>query len=155
MLWYAHSIRLTNLWPVYCIGSYGSFIILLFSPDNIDINECAQGTHRCEQKCRNTAGSYTCSCNSGYTLESDGQSCTATTSTTCGGQLVTAVGSFQTPGWPNNYPREDFQCEWTIHFPYNGYAVQFTIDSSASFAYSLCILACHNFSEYIIKFYRS
>ena len=41
----------------------------------IDINECAQGTDLCEQDCHNVPGSYLCSCNSGYTLNSDGHTC--------------------------------------------------------------------------------
>ena len=41
-----------------------------------DVDECSDGTHNCDQVCTNTNGSYTCSCNSGFTLGSDGQSCT-------------------------------------------------------------------------------
>ncbi|CAL1526080.1 unnamed protein product, partial [Lymnaea stagnalis] len=41
----------------------------------IDINECAEQTHRCEQKCVNTPGSYNCSCEQGYTLQGDKYSC--------------------------------------------------------------------------------
>ena len=33
------------------------------------------GTDTCEQNCHNTVGSYTCSCNAGYTLNSDGHTC--------------------------------------------------------------------------------
>ena len=40
-----------------------------------DINECTSRAHNCAQVCTNTAGSFTCSCNSGYTLEADGHSC--------------------------------------------------------------------------------
>ena len=40
-----------------------------------DINECHANTDRCQQECRNTRGSYTCSCRSGYRLRSDGRSC--------------------------------------------------------------------------------
>ena len=29
----------------------------------------------CEQICNNTVGSYTCSCNNGYSLNSDGRNC--------------------------------------------------------------------------------
>ncbi len=42
-----------------------------------DINECTNGTHRCEQICRNTPGSYTCSCNAGYVLANDRHGCTS------------------------------------------------------------------------------
>ena len=41
----------------------------------IDINECADGTHRCSQACRNNIGSYTCLCNQGYLLTSDNRTC--------------------------------------------------------------------------------
>ena len=42
-----------------------------------DINECTTGTHRCEQICRNTPGSYTCSCNAGHVLANDRYGCTS------------------------------------------------------------------------------
>ena len=41
----------------------------------IDANECLVGSDSCAQTCHNTAGSYTCSCNSGYRLNLDGHSC--------------------------------------------------------------------------------
>ena len=40
-----------------------------------DIIECEEQTDRCAQNCINSPGSYTCSCNSGYRLQSDGFSC--------------------------------------------------------------------------------
>ena len=40
-----------------------------------DINECASNNGGCQHNCRNTAGSFDCSCRSGYTLASDGKSC--------------------------------------------------------------------------------
>ena len=39
----------------------------------IDLNECAYAD--CEQECKNTVGSYYCYCNSGYTLNSNEESC--------------------------------------------------------------------------------
>ena len=41
----------------------------------LDIDECAEGTDRCAQNCHNTIGSYTCSCNVGYRLNSNGYDC--------------------------------------------------------------------------------
>ena len=40
-----------------------------------DINECVEGIHDCNQNatCNNTEGSFTCSCNTGYT--GNGSSC--------------------------------------------------------------------------------
>lgn len=40
-----------------------------------DINECALATDACNQNCHNTAGGYTCSCNTGYILNSDRRTC--------------------------------------------------------------------------------
>ena len=40
-----------------------------------DINECTEGLSGCAHTCINTIGSYTCTCNPGYHLASDGQSC--------------------------------------------------------------------------------
>ena len=41
-----------------------------------DINECDQNMHNCDVNaiCMNTNGSFTCSCNDGYT--GDGMTCT-------------------------------------------------------------------------------
>ena len=41
-----------------------------------DINECVENRDNCEQLCNNRAGAFTCSCRSGYQLDSDGRSCT-------------------------------------------------------------------------------
>ena len=40
-----------------------------------DIDECADGTHTCDSNavCADTDGTFTCTCDSGYT--GDGQSC--------------------------------------------------------------------------------
>ena len=40
-----------------------------------DIDECGLGIGKCQHICHNTAGSFYCSCNDGYTLESDGINC--------------------------------------------------------------------------------
>ena len=42
---------------------------------SIDINECSDGYHSCEQMCNNTKGSYHCLCFDGYELNGDGYSC--------------------------------------------------------------------------------
>ena len=47
-------------------------IILLTCPDT---NECANNNGSCAQNCHNTVGSYYCTCNTGYTLSSDGHAC--------------------------------------------------------------------------------
>ena len=42
----------------------------------LDIDECTEDTDNCDSnaECDNNAGSYTCTCNDGYT--GDGQTCT-------------------------------------------------------------------------------
>ena len=40
-----------------------------------DINECEDGISGCQHICKNTFGSFDCSCNPGYTLNSDNKSC--------------------------------------------------------------------------------
>jgi len=46
-----------------------SFCIKIFVPD---INECQQPVSPCQQDCTNTQGSYVCSCDTGYVLQTDG-----------------------------------------------------------------------------------
>ena len=41
----------------------------------IDIDECAESRDNCAQICTDTDGSYTCSCEAGYDLASDGRGC--------------------------------------------------------------------------------
>ena len=57
MILNSHNFSVCNLWTA-------------------DVNECTSGTDRCHRyaTCHNTCGSYTCSCNPGYT--GNGFSCT-------------------------------------------------------------------------------
>ena len=42
----------------------------------VDTDECASlDLNQCDQVCDNTEGSYSCSCDDGYTLNSDGHAC--------------------------------------------------------------------------------
>lgn len=41
----------------------------------IDLDECVEELHLCQQVCQNTLGSYRCSCSPGFQLSSDGTSC--------------------------------------------------------------------------------
>ena len=45
---------------------------------NVDIDECTNNTDNCNQTCTNTEGSFTCGCNGGYELNSDGTTCNGT-----------------------------------------------------------------------------
>ena len=64
------------------IGSLAMVIVIKIDADPcksltsiLDIDECSEESDRCTDNCRNTAGSYTCSCNTGYQLNSNGYSC--------------------------------------------------------------------------------
>ena len=41
----------------------------------IDIDECALSIDGCQYICNNNAGSFVCSCNTGYALASDDRDC--------------------------------------------------------------------------------
>lgn len=58
-----------------------SCILTIFSLPEID--ECATGTHGCEQICINTMGGYKCDCKLGYELHSDGKKCEGQLSGQC------------------------------------------------------------------------
>ena len=91
------------------------------------IDECALHIANCDQMCVDTVDSFTCSCNPGYVLDTDGHSCNLD----CGGTLTEAIGSFQTPFWPERYPQEDFQCKWIIAIPGASGSIEFSIDQTA------------------------
>ena len=40
-----------------------------------DIDECSENTGNCSQMCTNTDGYFTCGCNNGYLLDTDGTTC--------------------------------------------------------------------------------
>lgn len=42
---------------------------------NSDVNECHLNISGCQQICNNTNGNYSCSCISGYNLNSNGLAC--------------------------------------------------------------------------------
>lgn len=43
---------------------------------HVDLDECVQGQHPCQQRCVNTFGSFKCSCDDGYRPAHDQTSCT-------------------------------------------------------------------------------
>ena len=51
------------------------YIIIILHNYCLDIDECRDNDVGCTQNCVNTPGSYYCSCNTGYSLASDGHTC--------------------------------------------------------------------------------
>ena len=60
---------------IVMVRTPGPYIIVFNVVYSVDIDECGLGTHQCAQDCSNTVGSYTCSCQTGYTLNADGRRC--------------------------------------------------------------------------------
>ena len=51
------------------------FICMQLQVVLVDIDECARQIDNCDQNCHNTIGSFYCSCNTSYLLNSNGYSC--------------------------------------------------------------------------------
>lgn len=76
----------------------------------LDMDECATNNGGCQHECRNTIGSYMCSCHNGFTLHDNGHDCKEGG---CKYELTAPVGIVSSPNYPDYYPsRKD--CVW--HF---------------------------------------
>lgn len=67
-------LHLHNLYSVslYHHDYYSDWIFTLF----LDVNECVQFSDLCKNgRCRNTIGSFLCTCNQGYALDDYGTNC--------------------------------------------------------------------------------
>ena len=64
---------------LWCTGERKAALIPLQNhdtkPNLPDVNECAEETDSCQQRCSNTMGSYSCDCHPGYKLASNGLTC--------------------------------------------------------------------------------
>ncbi|XP_030376364.1 dorsal-ventral patterning protein tolloid [Scaptodrosophila lebanonensis] len=83
-------------------GFVGQFVI--------DADECAVNNGGCQHRCRNTFGSYKCSCRNGYTLSENSHNCTETK---CKFEITSSYGLLHSPNYPGDYPRNIY-CYW--HF---------------------------------------
>lgn len=114
---------------VYCgsrlppvITSEGNSLRIEFSSDNsvqksgfagiffTDKDECAISNGGCQHICKNTIGSYICSCHNGFTLHENKLDCKEGG---CKHEITSPVGDVTSPNYPDYYPgRKD--CIW--HF---------------------------------------
>ncbi|XP_011644936.1 dorsal-ventral patterning protein tolloid-like isoform X3 [Pogonomyrmex barbatus] len=104
------------------ITSEGNFMKITFTSDNsvqksgfaaiffTDMDECANNNGGCQHECKNTIGSYQCSCHNGFTLHENGHDCKEGG---CKYEITAPVGTITSPNYPDYYPgRKD--CVW--HF---------------------------------------
>ncbi|KMQ95009.1 tolloid-like protein 2-like protein [Lasius niger] len=114
---------------IYCgarlpplITSEGNFMRITFTSDNsvqksgfaaiffTDMDECATNNGGCQHECKNTIGSYQCSCHNGFTLHENGHDCKEGG---CKYEITAPMGTITSPNYPDYYPgRKD--CVW--HF---------------------------------------
>nr|XP_003701332.1 PREDICTED: bone morphogenetic protein 1 isoform X1 [Megachile rotundata] len=108
--------------PPPLITSEGNFMKVTFTSDNsiqktgfaavflTDMDECANNNGGCQHECRNTIGSYQCSCHNGFTLHENGHDCKEGG---CKYEIVAPVGTITSPNYPDYYPGLK-DCVW--HF---------------------------------------
>ncbi|XP_055621202.1 tolloid-like protein 1 [Toxorhynchites rutilus septentrionalis] len=75
-----------------------------------DVDECAMNNGGCQHECKNTLGSYTCSCHNGYTLQDNGHDCKEGG---CKYEVTSSNGQIFSPNYPDYYPPKK-DCIW--HF---------------------------------------
>lgn len=56
-------------------GPFGYILIIFAVFTCVDIDECTTGEAGCSQICKNTLGSFECSCDNGYELSYDSKTC--------------------------------------------------------------------------------
>ena len=54
------------------------FKLLMLMAQHLDVDECVDQVDECDQNCHNNVGSYSCSCNLGFTLNRDESHCDGT-----------------------------------------------------------------------------
>lgn len=75
-----------------------------------DIDECAINNGGCQHECRNTIGSYACSCHNGFMLHDNGHDCKEGG---CKYDITAPSGTILSPNYPDYYPGRK-ECVW--HF---------------------------------------
>uniref|UniRef100_A0A1B0A8T7 Metalloendopeptidase n=1 Tax=Glossina pallidipes TaxID=7398 RepID=A0A1B0A8T7_GLOPL len=75
-----------------------------------DVDECSVNNGGCQHECRNTIGSYICSCHNGYSLHENGHDCKEGE---CKHEISAPFGTIYSPNYPDSYP-PNADCVW--HF---------------------------------------
>ncbi|XP_071478891.1 bone morphogenetic protein 1 homolog [Diadema antillarum] len=75
-----------------------------------DVDECEDSNGNCQHICTNTLGSYTCSCQNGFTLHENQHDCKESG---CRREIQSTSGIITSPNYPDNYPKRK-ECTWHI-----------------------------------------
>ncbi|XP_065334267.1 protein tolkin [Cloeon dipterum] len=122
-----HLYNVARTHGVYCGSSLPEMITsetnkmrIEFSTDNsvqktgfaavffTDIDECTEQNGGCQHECKNTVGSYECSCYNGFTLHEDMHSCKEGG---CKHEIDAPSGNIHSPNYPEYYPNKK-DCVW-------------------------------------------
>lgn len=102
------------------ITSEGNNLRIEFNSDNsvqksgfaavffTDRDECATNNGGCQHICKNTLGSYACSCHNGFVLHDNRQDCKEGS---CTYQINSPSGEISSPNYPDYYPSKK-ECAW-------------------------------------------
>ena len=74
-IWDTIAVTYRRAKPIYMTIWTTLWIKCFFFYHEIDINECDVHNGGCQHTCTNSDGSYSCSCNDGYTLDVDDEGC--------------------------------------------------------------------------------
>ncbi|XP_058836590.1 protein tolkin-like [Topomyia yanbarensis] len=75
-----------------------------------DVDECAVNNGGCQHECKNTVGSFICTCRNGYLLHENGRDCKEGG---CKYEITAPSGQIYSPNYPDKYPSKK-DCIW--HF---------------------------------------
>ncbi|XP_035232741.1 tolloid-like protein 1 isoform X2 [Stegodyphus dumicola] len=102
------------------VTSEGNVLRIEFTSDNsvqksgfaalffTDQDECASENGGCQQICKNTVGSYECSCHNGFVLHPNGHDCKEGS---CVHHISSTDGVVASPNYPDQYPSRK-ECTW-------------------------------------------
>ncbi|GFY70401.1 tolloid-like protein 1 [Trichonephila inaurata madagascariensis] len=89
-----------------------------------DQDECASNNGGCQQICKNTVGSYQCSCHNGFVLHPNGHDCKEGS---CVHHVSSTDGVVSSPNFPDNYPSRK-ECTWKFETT-PGHRIKLVFDS--------------------------
>lgn len=89
-----------------------------------DQDECASNNGGCQQICKNTVGSYQCSCHNGFVLHPNRHDCKEGS---CVHHVLSTEGVVSSPNYPDQYPSRK-ECTWKFETT-PGHRIKLVFDS--------------------------